>query len=229
VGAGGFGEGVGVGVGGGPATGGAGGRSVPYCDPARGFSPPIPPIAPIISDFEMGAVVQAARPGGTWLPTFDGTGTGSMGVEPCGIRGLGLHFTGQGHNVWGAIVGAVLASVTQPLDVSAYRGVSFLVRARLATSMLVKLENPYSQPACGKCDDTVMGAECYSGYIRTVVLPADGITPMTVMWSDFVQQAWGYHAPGTAMFDPTNLVTLSFAFDKGVDFDVCFDDVTLVP
>jgi hypothetical protein len=152
-----------------------------------------------------------------------------MGVEPCGLRGLGLHFAGQGHNTWGAIVGTVLVGITQPLDVSAYRGVSFLVRSRSATTMFVKIENPYSQPACGKCDDTVIGAECYSGYIRTVMLPADVIVPMTVMWSDFAQQTWGYRAPGTALFDAANLETFSFAFDKGVDFDVCFDDVTLVP
>jgi hypothetical protein len=107
--------------------------------------------------------------------------------------------------------------------------VSFLIRARASTSLLVKVENPYSQPACGKCEDTVMGAECYAGYILPRALPAEVIVPIVVTWGEFAQQAWGYHAPGTAAFDPRNLVSLSFAFDKSVDFDVCIDDVIFVP
>jgi hypothetical protein len=229
VGAGGFGEGIGVGVGGGPGAGGFGGLGVTYCDPAHAYPEPILPIGPMISDFETGPGVQAVRPGGTWTPTSDGTGTSTINVEPCGLSGMGLHFTGTGHTAWGAIVGAALANITQPVNASAYRGVSFLVRARTSTSIIVKVENPYSQPACGKCEDLVAGAECYAGYIKTLGLPAQVILPVIVTWGDFSQQSWGYHAPGTALFDPRNLVTLSFAFDKSVDFDVCIDDVVFVP
>jgi hypothetical protein len=102
------------------------------------------------------------------------------------------------------------------------------MRSAWATSLIVKVENPYSQPACGKCDDGVLGSECRSGYIKTLALPSQVVTPFVVRWSELSQQSWGYKAPGTVQFDTRNLVTLVFAFDTNVDFDVCIDDVELV-
>jgi hypothetical protein len=214
--------GGGFGVGGGPG----GGREVGvmYCDPFRNYPGPIPVTGPLISDFETGPVVQAVQPGGVWIVESDGRGFTSMTLDSCGVHGTGLHFVGKGHDTWGADVSAFLVSETQPVDVSAYSGVGFVIKAAFATNMILKVENPYSQPACGKCDDTIIGAECQSGYMKNVSLPAFSL-PQPVSWSELAQQGWGYKAPGTAVFDPRNLVKLMFAFDKGVDFDVCIDDV----
>src|SRR5439155_9092686 len=123
-------------------------------------------------------------------------------------------------SVWGADAAAAIVSQTQPVDVSAYSGMSFVMKSVATNSLIYKVQNPYSQPPCGKCDmaaTAVPGTECYSGYIKIVPLPAGDSTPIVVKWADLGQQSWGYHAPGTAMFDIHNLISVAFAFDKGVD------------
>ena len=60
-------------------------------------------------------------------------------------------------------------------------------------------------------------------------LPAGSTTPIVVKWADLTQQTWGYRRPGSATFDPKDLVTIAFAFDRYIDFDVCLDDIKFVP
>jgi hypothetical protein len=225
------GEGVGFGVGvGGAAIGGSGGvgHGVTYCDPVVGYPDPIATVSPIISDFESGPLVQAVQSGSIWGVASDGMGTDSMTIEPCGINGMGMRFSGKGHTVWGTVVGAALVNPKQPVDVDTYLGLRFSIRSAFDSPMILKIENPYSQPVCGRCDDTVVGAECYSGYFRNLILPSNVTVQEAVPWSEFAQMTWGYKAPGTAMFDPWNLVSITFAFDRGVDFDVCIDDVAFM-
>jgi hypothetical protein len=170
-------------------------------------------------------------PGGVWSVDVDGTGTTkdqSYKIEPCGTAGKGLHFVGKGHSIWGADVAAAIISQTQPVDVSAYGGMSFVMKSITPNTLIFKVQNSYSQPPCGKCDDLIAGAECYSGYIKIIGLPANDSSPIVVRWSDLSQQSWGYRAPGSAMFNPTDLISVAFAFDKSVDFDVCIDDVKFV-
>jgi hypothetical protein len=125
-------------------------------------------------------------------------------------------------------VAAALVSQLQPVDVTAYHGVGFVIRSAVTTSVIVRVLAPYSQPACGRCDDTVVGAECYSGYmIEMQTTPNNQM--QVIPWATFAQQAWGYKPPGSLTFDPGNLVTFVFAFDTGIDFDVCIDDVKLIP
>ncbi len=234
AGVGGFGpEGVGVGgAAGGSGLGGSDGRSfrVTYCSSESIYSiypEPLLPIGNVISDFEKGPAVQLVEQGGAWLPEGDGTGDLLLTLGPCGIHGTGMHFVGKGHTTSGADAVTMFSAFAKPVDVSASRGMSFVVKSAFPNSMNLKVENPYSQTACGKCDDTVVGNECHSGYIKTFSLPA-AITPEVVAWSDFSQQAWGYRADGTAALDTHNLVSIAFAFDKNVDFDVCIDDVALI-
>jgi hypothetical protein len=187
------------------------------------------------SDFDLAgdpAGVHCVMPGGIWAVDLDGTGTGSADsyrIEPCGTTGNGFHFRGIGHSVWGADVAAAIISQVQPVDVSAFRGMSFVMKSLTANSLIFKVQNSYSQPPCGKCDDTVVGAECYSGYIKNIPLAANSTAPILVQWADLSQQAWGYHAPGSAIFNPTDLISVAFAFDRNVDFDVCLDDIQFVP
>ncbi len=177
--------------------------------------------------------IQCVMPGGIWSVDTDGTGTAmfdSFKIEPCGTAGNGFHFHGAGHNVWGADMAAAIVSQTQPVDVSAYKGISFVMKSTTPNSLIVKVQNPYSQPPCGRCREVAAapGQECYSGYIKVVPLPAMDTTPIVVMWADLAQQGWGYRPPGTATFDAHDLVSVAFAFDKNVAFDVCADDIKFV-
>jgi hypothetical protein len=217
--------------------GGSSGNKVTYCDATKGTWPdadPQPLTQDSCTDFDVegGAEgIHCIMPGGVWAVDVDGMGTlkaDSAKVEACGTTGNGYHFVGMGHSVWGADAAAAIVSQTQPVDASAYTGISFVMKSAAANSLIFKVQNPYSQPPCGKCDDTVTGAECYSGYIKTLQLAANSTDPIVVKFADLAQQSWGYRAPNTAMFDAHNLISVAFAFDKSVDFDVCIDDIKFV-
>jgi hypothetical protein len=227
---------------GGSGGSGSGGHAVTYCDPAKwGNGAPVEPqliTMDSCSDFdaegsEIG--IHCIMPGGVWQVDTDGMGTpkaDSMTVANCGTTGNGMHFIGMGHSGWGADVAAAIVSQAQPVDVSGYTGMSFVMKAAAATNLIFKVQNPYSQPPCGKCDETVppvvAGTDCYSGYTKNVPIAANSTAPITVSWADLTQQGWGYRAPGTAMFDVYNLVSVAFAFDTNINFDVCIDDVKFV-
>jgi hypothetical protein len=219
-------------------TGGAGGcGGVGCCDertwPGVG---PVPITTSDCSDFDSNvnaAGLRCTMPGGIWSVDVDNapgstTTAGSYKIEPCGTTGNGFHFMGHGHTLWGADLAAAIVSQTQPVDASAYVGMSFVMKSKTSSVLIFKVQNSYSQPPCGKCDDSVIGNECYSGYIKTVPLPANDATPIVVKWADLFQQTWGYRPPGSALFDPRDLISVAFAFDKGIDFDVCIDDVKFV-
>src|SRR5262249_41064266 len=140
-----------------------------------------------------------------------------------------LHFVGRGHSLWGADVAAAVVSQTQPVDVSAFSGLSFVMRSTTASSLIFKVQNSYSQPPCGRCEVGSVDNDCYSGYLKFILLPSGSTAPIVVKWADLTQQTWGYRPPGTATFNPKDLVSIAFAFDKDVDFDVCLDDIKFVP
>jgi hypothetical protein len=230
-----------VGTGTGTGTGGTGGgcSGIGYCDPSRWPGPDCVPIAtPDCSDFDSDQSplgIHCVMPGGIWSVDVDGMGTpkqDSYRIEPCGTTGNGFHFYGKGHTLWGAEAAATIVSQTQPVDVSAFTGMSFVVRSTTPNNLIFKLQNSYSQPPCGKCDELVppqvAGTECYSGYIKTIPLAANSTTPIVVAWADLAQQGWGYRPPGSAVFNPYDLISVAFAFDVNVTFDVCIDDVKFV-
>jgi len=203
---------------------GFGGAS--YCSPP--YPPPVPPTSRIISDFERGPAVQAVPQGGVWTSDTDGTGSRSLAIESCGTNGSGMRFVGTGHTLWGADVAAAMISQSQPLDVSAFKGIRFVMTSASPTVVIVKVQNPYSQPQCGRCSDSRLGEECFSGFVKVMPIVHD-VMPHVVTWSDLSFQTWGYRPPGMDSFDPRNFVSLAFVFDKDVDFDVCIDDVELLP
>jgi len=217
---------------------GGGSKQVTYC--MSSYPAPLPVTSAMISDFdgEGGVLVQSIMPGGVWAVDTDGTGTPKElvpNVTSCGTTGNGIHFAGTGHTVWGADVAAAVVAQTQSVDVSSYSGISFVLKPVANTNLIFKVQNPYSQPGCGLCTDQAVGAppppvgtECYPGFIKNVSLVANDATPIVVKWTDLMQQGWGYHPPTVVTFDPANLVSIAFAFDKNVDFDVCLDDVKFV-
>jgi hypothetical protein len=224
---------------GGSGGSGSGGHAVTYCDPAKWTTvEPQPITMDLCSDFdaegsEIG--IHCISPGGIWAVDVDGMGTSkadSMTVGACGTTGNGMHFVGMGHSGWGADVAAAIVSQLQPVDVSMYSGMSFVMVAKTATNLIFKVQSPYSQPPCGKCDEAnppaVAGTECYSGYTKNVPIAANSTAPIVVKWDELSQQMWGYRAPGTAQFDKFNLTSVAFAFDTNVNFDVCIDDVKFV-
>jgi hypothetical protein len=222
---------VGTGGGAGGATacpGGTGsaGRSSSVACRTPFPSNPVVPTSDLISDFEGDAAlgIKAFVPGGIWGIDRDGTGNAEMMVEPCGTTGNGLHFKGAGLTRWGADVAAAIVSAAQPVDVSAYCGISFVLLSwRESKGLIFKAQNSYSQPDCGLCDEFVPDRDCYSGYTKSI-----GPGPQTIAWGDLVQQTWGYRAPGSAAFDPHDLISIAFAFPQNVDFDICLDDVKFV-
>jgi len=228
-----------TGTGGTTTTGtGGGGKAVTYC--MSSYPAPLPVTSALISDFdgEAGVLVQSIMPGGIWTVDTDTTGTPaamSMTLGACGTNGNGIHFVGMNHTGWGADVAAAVVAQTQSVDVTAYSGISFVMKAAANTNLIFKVQNPYSQPGCGLCTDQAVGAppppvgtECYPGFIKNVSLVANDATPIVVKWADLMQQGWGYHPVGVVTFDPGNLVSIAFAFDKNVNFDVCLDDVKFV-
>jgi hypothetical protein len=131
--------------------------------------------------------------------------------------------------VWGAIASAHFISGRQPVDASAYQGISFTIRSAAATTVIVKLQNLDSEPECGRCMDMIPGSECYAGYIK-LVAGSRAPTPVALKWNDLQQTAWGYHWPGRSNVDPKQLTTIAFAVDKGLtNFDICVDDVAFIP
>ena len=224
-------------TGGTTTTGGGGNFQVMYCDPAANYAPPVPITQALISDFdnEAGLGVVAIMPAGVWSADVDPTGTAqldSFKVEPCGTMGNGFHFHGTGHTGWGADAAAAIVSQLQPVDVSMYSGISFVLKSTNGTapSGLFKVQNPYSQPGCLRCIDppanTDASDDCYSGYTKNI---STSDTAQVVLFSDLTQQGWGYRAPATTAFDKHNLVSIAIAYIGGVDFDVCIDDVKFIP
>jgi hypothetical protein len=221
-------------------TGGTGmGNAVTYCDATKMTWPnlaPQPITTALCSDFEDdagGALgVHCIMPGGVWAIDTDKMGTppdkSPPVLEACGGNGTGVHFAGAGHTGWGADIAAAVVSQTQPVDVSAYSGISFIMKSVASNSLIFKVQNPYSQPPCGLCTEGDPVNDCYSGYWKPVSLPAGSATPIVVKWTELTQQTWGFRAPGTQSFDPHNLISIAFAFDKNVDFDICLDDIKFV-
>jgi hypothetical protein len=182
----------------------------------------------MISDFEgdAGLAIQTVTPGGMWAMDVDGTGTSEMKIESCGTTGSGLHFTGMGHTTWGADVSAAFIAADQPVDASMYKGITFTIKASKATTVIVKLQNPDSEPPFCQCGGTVdkPSVNCYAGYTKLVNATTEA-TPVSVAWADVKKALWGYHAPGQTTIDPKKLIAIAFAVDKLIDFDLCIDDV----
>jgi hypothetical protein len=225
-------------TGAGGGGGGGTGKAVTYC--TMPYAAPVPITTANCTDFESDDAgtnplgIHCIMPGGIWAIDTDKTGTPPDKSPPvvaaCGTNGMGVHFAGAGHTGWGADIAAAVVSQAQPVDVSGYSGISFVMKSVAPNTLIFKVQNPYSQPGCGLCTEGDPINDCYSGYAKNpVALPAGSTTPIVVTWADLTQQGYGFRAPGTTTFDPGNLVSIAFAFNTGVDFDVCIDDIKFVP
>jgi hypothetical protein len=194
---------------------------------------------PIISNFDdpadMGLAVTAVEPGGKWSLDRDGsTGTASLAVEDSGStdQKKAAHFQGAGLTVWGADMAATLSGPTTPIDGSKFSGISFKLKTGVtnkATSVIIKLQNADSLPACGMCDpkDTAAKA-CYAGYVTTANITGTGWQSVQVAWPTVKAATWGGFHSGVVV-DPKQLFIIAIALDKGQDFDLWIDDVAFYP
>lgn len=192
---------------------------------------PVPTMSDMISDFdgEAGLGVQTVMPGGNWSLDTDKTGMTDMKVDACGTTDNGLHFTGSGHTGWGADVGAAFIDANAPVDASQYTGISFTIKGAQATTVIVKLQNPDSEPPFCKCGgpaDAPAYINCYAGYTKTITVSTEA-TPITLTWNQVTKVGWGYHTPSQTTIDPKSLISVAFAVEKG-DFDLCIDDLKFV-
>jgi hypothetical protein len=214
-------------AGSGVSNGAGGAATVANCTSSG--MPAVSMMSEMISDFEgdAGIAIQGIMPGGMWAVDKDTTGTADMTLDSCGTNGTGLHFVGAGHMGWGADVAAPFIGPDSPVDASQYTGISFTIKGAKATPVLVKLQNPDSEPPfcqCGGPADAPAYVNCYAGYVKTINVSTEA-TPTTLTWNQVTKASWGYHAPGQTTIDPKNLISLAFAVDKGIDFDLCIDDV----
>jgi hypothetical protein len=168
------------------------------------YAPPVPVTQALISDFdgEAGLSVVAIMPAGVWGADVDPTGTlqlDSFKVEPCGTTGNGFHFHGAGHTGWGADAAAAIVSQLQPVDVSTYSGISFVLKS--TNGLLLPVSSRCKTPTAARMPEVIMDLpantdvsdDCYPG---TPKPSRRGDTAQVVMFSDLTQQGWGYRPPG---------------------------------
>lgn len=199
----------------------------------------------IVSTFEDGTgnVMQVAGRGGGFYMFNDGTGmqtpaTGGLpdatAVDRCGSM-YAMCMSGSGFTIWGAGMGTDLgptstdaAMTKMPWDASAYTGISFWAKANpgSAVALRVSMKDANTAPEGGNCDTTVdSGAEaCNDDWGRNLNLTTEW-APYTILYSDLAQSNWGKQFTA---FDSANVYSIQFQVNKGLDFDLCIDDLAFV-
>jgi hypothetical protein len=200
----------------------------------------------IVSTFEdgTGSVAQVAGRGGGFYMFNDGSGTqtpppgglpDATEMSRCGGM-YALCMSGHDFTVWGAGMGTDLGPVTMDgdmmvkssWDASAYSGISFWAKANAgsAVALRVSLKDANTAPEGGVCDPMVdSGAEaCNDDWGRNLNL-TEQWAPYTIMYSDMAQSNWGKQFPA---FDAEHVFSIQFQVNKGLDFDLCIDDLAFV-
>jgi hypothetical protein len=212
----------------------------------------------VISTFEdgVGNVVQTETRGGGFYMYNDGTGmqTPPVGKLPDARREarckstFALCMKGSGFTDWGAGMGTDLGRVAPldagmvvdagmiadggmpmktPYDASEYKGISFWAKSNAMPILLrVNFKDKNTAPEGGVCDASAeSGATaCNDDWGKNINLTTSW-APYTILFSEIKQSGWGaaYKA-----FDIENAYAMQFQVNKGIDFDVCIDDLAFV-
>jgi hypothetical protein len=208
-----------------------------------------PPTNPddVVSTFEdgTGSVNQAAGRGGGFYMFNDMTGTqmpppgglpDATPADRCGGM-FALCMKGSGFTVWGAGMGTDLGMVAtddagmmtkSSYDASMYTGISFWAKANPGSALAVRvsLKDANTAPEGGVCDATMdSGAEaCNDDWGKNITLTTEW-APYTVLYSELRQSMWGKQFPA---FDDTAVYSIQYQVNKGLDFDLCIDDLAFV-
>jgi hypothetical protein len=162
-----------------------------------------------------------AHAAGVWRPVTDGTpGTISFAVEAsnpmrCSTANA-LRFRGSGFTSWGAVAQAFFDN--GPVNLSAFSGVRFSLRASAPISVRLKVPDRQAYQGgglCAKCDDD-FGAELAVGTAwREYVVP----------FASMRQEGWG--SPLFMAIDGKQIYGLELLVRQNVSFDLWIDGVTL--
>jgi len=204
----------------------------------------------VVSTFEdgMGNVNQAAGRGGGFYMFNDMT-AGSMQTPPPGalpparmVARCGGMFAmcmaGKGFTTWGAGMGTDLGmtagagdggtAMKNPYDASMYKGISFWAKANPGSAVVlrVNVKDVNTAKEGGVCDATMSsGAEaCDDDWGKTLNLTTEW-APYTMLWTDLRQSGWG---KASSAFDSKQAYSIQFQVNKGLDFDLCIDDLAFV-
>lgn len=201
----------------------------------------------VISTFEdgMGNVNQSAGRGGGFYMFNDGSG---MQMPPPGMLPparkemrcdsmFALCMSGKGFTVWGAGMGTDLGPTgsadggvgsKNPYDASMYKGIQFWAKANAgsATAVRVGFKDANTAPEGGNCDATMdSGPEaCNDDWGKNINFTTSW-APYTILWTELKQAGWG---KATTSYDVANAYSIQFQVNKGLDFDLCIDDLAFV-
>jgi hypothetical protein len=205
----------------------------------------------------VGNVVQTETRGGGFYMYNDGTGTQEppVGALPDARRekrcesAFALCMKGEGFTDWGAGMGTDLGRTApldagtmvvdagtiadggvgskNPYDASEYKGISFWAKSNAAPVLLrVNFKDKNTAPEGGVCDPkSESGATaCNDDWGKNINLTTSW-APFTILFGEIKQSGWGaaYKA-----FDAENAYALQFQVNKGIDFDLCIDDLAFV-
>jgi hypothetical protein len=232
---------------GGAAAGGSAGSSASAAVDCSAL--PLPTnMDDVISTFEdgTGAVNQAAGRGGGFYMFNDGTGmqTPAPGGLPdaahmdrCGGM-YALCMSGKNFTMWGAGMGTDLGPTAKTADggmgaktaydASAYKGIAFWAKANpgSAVAIRVSLKDKNTAPEGGVCDAKMTSGAmaCNDDWGKSISLTTDW-KPYTLLWADLRQAGWG---AAYSAFDVKHAYSVQLQVNKGLDFDLCIDDLIFV-
>lgn len=110
-----------------------------------------------------------------------------------------------------------LFTPVQPVDLTAYRGLTFWARAvpgaGMATQLAVIMQDVNTDPRGGICDPTMGSAEaCYNGY-RLAIDLTDTFVRYSIDFASLQQEiGWG-HRPNPSILDQSQVIQLDFEVD----------------
>jgi len=177
---------------------------------------------PVIEDVEDGdtAIREAAGRSGGWYGyseagtvTLDPTAVGNAGsamqiafaAVDSGWSGFGFNFAGAGSKA--------------PYDAAAYTGISFWIRADVATSLTFAVADINTDPAGDIC------VECHDHWATSVSATTEW-TQVTLHWSDLARGGWG--TPATEAMIVSQLIVLAWNVEAPGTVTVFLDDVTFL-
>lgn len=189
--------------------------------------------------------MQVAGRGGGFYMFNDGTGmqkppTGGLPDATHVMRcesTFALCTSGSGFTTWGAGFGTDLGQVAKladggmgkktAYDASAYKGVSFWAKSNSASvSVRLSVKDKNTAPEGGVCDAMMTSGAmaCNDDWGKSFTFTSDW-KPYTLMFSEMRQSGWG---AAYSAFDVKDAYSIQFQVNKGIDFDLCIDDLAFV-
>ena len=201
----------------------------------------------VVSTFEDGTgnVNQTAGRGGGFYMFNDMTG---MQMPPPGALPpaakmarcdsmFALCMSGKGFMTWGAGMGTDLGMTgsgdggvgsKNAYDASTYKGIQFWAKANPGSALQVRvnLKDANTAPEGGVCNAAESsGPEaCNDDWGKNLTLTTEW-APYTILWADLRQSGWG---KVSSAYDTKKAYSIQFQVNKGLDFDLCIDDLAFV-